>query len=308
MNSYEIGRLQERASVGDIKAINALVDFYIEQKDLYHAKLEIERLKYINQPESYRKLGYIYSCGLIEKPDLDLARIYYKKGFELGDEACGYNLALLDIKEGSYIDAIPYLTYGVSVNHIPSIKLLAKLYIEGILKDLYKSDNEWDIVLLRYFNPVGAHVSGLIGEKPNGIPNNLVPYIAEVAAGVRPYLRVWGNDYDTPDGTGVRDYIHVVDLAYGHILSLNKIKENHGLFIYNLGTGKGYSVLAVVKAFEKASGITIPYQICDRRPGDIATCYADPTKAKEEIGFEAKRGIDEMMQDQWRFQKSLYIK
>ena len=138
MNSYEIERLQERASVGDIKAINALVDFYIEQKDLYHAKLEIERLKYINQPESYRKLGYIYSCGLIEKPDLDLARIYYKKGFELGDEACGYNLALLDIKEGSYIDAIPYLTYGVSVNHIPSIKLLAKLYIEGkvVSKDL----------------------------------------------------------------------------------------------------------------------------------------------------------------------------
>ena len=183
-----------------------------------------------------------------------------------------------------------------------------KLYIEGILKDLYKSDNEWDIVLLRYFNPVGAHVSGLIGEKPNGIPNNLVPYITQVAIGKLKQLSVFGNDYPTPDGTGVRDYIHVVDLAYGHILSLNKIKENHGLFIYNLGTGKGYSVLEVVKAFEKASGITIPYQICDRRPGDIATCYADPTKAKEEIGFEAKRGIDEMMQDQWRFQKSLYIK
>lgn len=138
MDSFELDRLLERATVGDINAINNLIDFYIEQKDFYHAKLEIERLKYINQPESYRRLGYIYSCGLIDKPDFDAAKLYYKKGFELGDEACGYNLALLDIKEGNYADAIPYLTYGVSVNHIPSIKLLAKLYIEGkvVSKDL----------------------------------------------------------------------------------------------------------------------------------------------------------------------------
>lgn len=185
---------------------------------------------------------------------------------------------------------------------------MTKLFIEQILKDLYASDNTWDIAILRYFNPVGAHKSGLIGEKPNGIPNNLVPYICEVAAGIRPYLRVWGNDYPTIDGTGVRDYIHVVDLAYGHVLSLKKLDSAHGLLIYNLGTGKGYSVLEVVKAFEKASNITIPYKFFDRRPGDIATCYADPSKAKDEMGFVAKKDINEMMEDQWRFQKNLYIK
>lgn len=183
-----------------------------------------------------------------------------------------------------------------------------KLFIEYILKDLYKSDNNWEIAILRYFNPVGAHKSGLIGERPNGTPNNLVPYIAEVAAGMRPYLRVWGNDYDTKDGTGVRDYIHVSDLAHGHVLSIKQLDKVHGLLIYNLGTGIGYSVLDVVKAFEKASKMPVPYKIFDRRPGDIAICYADPTKAKEEMGFVASRGIEEMMEDQWRFQKNLYIK
>ncbi|MBP5342500.1 UDP-glucose 4-epimerase GalE [bacterium] len=183
-----------------------------------------------------------------------------------------------------------------------------KLYIEGILKDLYASDNSWEIAILRYFNPVGAHKSGLIGERPNGIPNNLVPYIAEVAAGIRPYVRVFGNDYDTKDGTGVRDYIHVSDLAYGHVLAIDKLSKVHGLLIYNLGTGNGYSVLDVIKAFEKASNLEIPYKICDRRPGDIAASYADPTKAYNELGFKAKYGIEEMMEDQWRFQEHIYIK
>ncbi len=177
-----------------------------------------------------------------------------------------------------------------------------KLYIERILKDLYASDNEWSICLLRYFNPIGAHKSGRIGEDPNGIPNNLVPYIAQVAIGRREFLSVFGADYDTPDGTGVRDYIHVVDLALGHIKAVEKVLAEKSCSTYNLGTGTGYSVLDVVKAFEKASGKTVAYKIVDRRPGDIATCFSDPSKAKAELGWEAKRGIDEMCEDSWRWQ------
>ena len=160
----------------------------------------------------------------------------------------------------------------------------SKLFIEQILMDLYKSDNTWDISILRYFNPVGAHKSGLIGEEPQGIPNNLMPYVARVAAGTLKELSVFGNDYNTPDGTGVRDYIHVVDLAKGHIKALEKLeKEKTGLYIYNLGTGTGYSVLDMVKAFEKTTGKKVPYKITARRPGDIATCYSNPTKAKNEL-------------------------
>ena len=160
----------------------------------------------------------------------------------------------------------------------------SKLFIEQILMDLYKSDNTWDIAILRYFNPVGAHESGLIGEEPQGIPNNLMPYVARVAAGTLKELSVFGNDYNTPDGTGVRDYIHVVDLAKGHIKALEKLeKEKTGLYIYNLGTGTGYSVLDMVKAFEKTTGKKVPYKITARRPGDIATCYSNPTKAKNEL-------------------------
>ena len=160
-----------------------------------------------------------------------------------------------------------------------------KLFIEQILKDTYNSDNSWDICILRYFNPVGAHESGLIGEEPQGIPNNLMPYIVRVAAGILPELSVFGNDYDTPDGTGVRDYIHVVDLAKGHVLALDKLdKEKQGLYIYNLGTGTGYSVLDMVKSFEKATGKKVAYKIAPRRAGDIAKCYADPKKAREELG------------------------
>ena len=175
--------------------------------------------------------------------------------------------------------------------------------LEQVLTDIYVSDPEWKVVLLRYFNPIGAHKSGLIGEDPKGIPNNLVPYVAQVAIGKLKCLGVFGNDYDTHDGTGVRDYIHVVDLAKGHVAAIKKVEETEpGVLIYNLGTGKGYSVLDVVHAFEKACGKEIPYEIKPRRAGDIATCYADPTKAKNELGWVAQYGIEEMCEDSWRWQ------
>jgi len=177
-----------------------------------------------------------------------------------------------------------------------------KLFIEQILKDVYKSDNSWDICILRYFNPVGAHESGLIGEEPKGIPNNLMPYIARVAAGVLPELSVFGNDYDTHDGTGVRDYIHVVDLAKGHVKALEKLdKESEGLYIYNLGTGTGYSVLDMVKAFEETTGKEVKYKISPRRPGDIATCYADPAKAKRELNWTTEKTLEDMCKDSWNY-------
>jgi len=179
-----------------------------------------------------------------------------------------------------------------------------KSMLEQILSDITVADKEWNVILLRYFNPIGAHKSGTMGENPSGIPNNLMPYITQVAVGKRDHLNVFGNDYDTHDGTGVRDYIHVVDLALGHVKALNKIKENCGLKIYNLGTGHGYSVLDIVKAFEQASGVKIPYEIIARRPGDIATCYADASKAKAELGWEAKYEILEMCEDSWRWQKN----
>lgn len=177
-----------------------------------------------------------------------------------------------------------------------------KSMLEQILSDIQKADDSWNVILLRYFNPLGAHKSGLIGENPNGIPNNLMPYITQVAVGKLKELGVFGNDYDTPDGTGVRDYIHVLDLASGHVAALNKIKENCGLKVYNLGTGIGYSVLDIVKNFEEATGVKIPYAIKPRRPGDIATCYASADLAKKELGWEAKFGIREMCEDSWRWQ------
>ncbi len=178
----------------------------------------------------------------------------------------------------------------------------SKLFIEQILKDVYKSDNTWDIVILRYFNPIGAHESGLIGEEPQGIPNNLMPYIVRVANGTLKELSVFGNDYDTPDGTGVRDYIHVVDLAKGHINALEKLeKEGQGLFIYNLGTGKGYSVLDLVKTFEEVTGKKVPYKIAPRRAGDIDKCYSDPTKAKNELGWVAEKDLKQMCKDSWNY-------
>ncbi|MBR9936888.1 UDP-glucose 4-epimerase GalE [Oscillospiraceae bacterium Marseille-Q3528] len=174
--------------------------------------------------------------------------------------------------------------------------------LEQILTDLHVADPEWNVILLRYFNPIGAHKSGLIGENPKGIPNNLLPYVAQVAVGKLKCLGVFGNDYDTPDGTGVRDYIHVVDLAIGHVKAIDKLKDKEGVSIYNLGTGVGYSVLQVVAAFEKACGKKIPYEIKPRRAGDIATCYSDASKAKRELGWVAERGLDEMCEDAWRWQ------
>ena len=179
-----------------------------------------------------------------------------------------------------------------------------KSMLEQVLTDIHTSDKEWNVILLRYFNPIGAHKSGMIGEDPKGIPNNLVPYVAQVAVGKRPCLGVFGNDCDTPDGTGVRDYIHVVDLAAGHVKAIEKLRENPGVEVYNLGTGNGYSVLQVVAAFEKACGHAIPYEIKPRREGDIATCYCDPQKAKEDLGWEAKYGIEEMCEDSWRWQST----
>ena len=179
-----------------------------------------------------------------------------------------------------------------------------KVMIEQILQDVAFADSEWSIALLRYFNPIGAHESGLIGEDPTGIPNNLMPYITQVAVGKLPRLSIFGDDYDTPDGTGVRDYIHVVDLALGHIKALEKIKDTNGVGIYNLGTGIGYSVLDLTYNFQKATGVEIPYTVIARRPGDVATCYADATKAKEELGWTAQKTLADMCRDSWNWQKN----
>lgn len=176
-----------------------------------------------------------------------------------------------------------------------------KLMIENILRDVFVSDNEWSIALLRYFNPIGAHESGLIGEDPNGIPNNLMPYIAQVAAGKLEKLSVFGDDYDTKDGTGVRDYIHVVDLSRGHLKALSKVLSSTGVDAYNLGTGNGYSVLEMVKAFSEVNGVNVPYVIAPRRPGDVPECFADPKKAKEVLGWQAEFGLETMCRDAWNF-------
>lgn len=184
----------------------------------------------------------------------------------------------------------------------------SKLFIEQILKDVYKSDNTWDVCILRYFNPIGSHESGIIGEEPQGRPNNLMPYIVRVASGELEELSIFGNDYNTPDGTGVRDYIHVVDLAKGHIKALEKLeKEKSGIYIYNLGTGKGYSVLDMVHAFEKTTGQKIKYKITERRAGDIATCYADATKAKEELNWVAEKTLEDMCRDSWNYIKISHL-
>ena len=180
-----------------------------------------------------------------------------------------------------------------------------KLFIERILADIAIANPKFTPVILRYFNPIGAHKSGLIGEKPNGIPNNLMPYIVRVASGELEMLSIFGDDYDTPDGTGVRDYIHVVDLAKGHLLALDKLnKENKGIYIYNLGTGKGYSVLEMIETFKKVNNVDVPYKIVERRPGDIAMCYSDPSKAEKELGFKATKTLEDMMRDGWNYQKN----
>ena len=178
----------------------------------------------------------------------------------------------------------------------------SKIVNEQLLRDMTVADPDWQVILLRYFNPIGAHESGLIGEQPQGVPNNIMPYMTQVALGQRDQLQVFGDDYDTPDGTGVRDYIHVVDLALGHVRALEQLPDLAGCQVYNLGTGRGYSVLELVQAFEQASGQALPYQIVDRRPGDIATCYADPSKAEAQLHWRAERDLDEMCRDSWRWQ------
>ena len=223
---------------------------------------------------------------------IDLMRKYKCKKLVFSSSATVYgNPAAVPIKEDFPLSTTnPYGT--------------TKLMIEQILTDVQKSDNEWSIILLRYFNPIGAHESGEIGENPNGIPNNLMPYINYVACGKLEKLNVFGNDYDTHDGTGVRDYIHVVDLAIGHIKAIEKVRNMSGIEAYNLGTGRGYSVLDIVKAFESANNIKIKYEIAPRRPGDIAKCYADPSKAKNELGWEATRNLEQMCKDSWRYTKN----
>lgn len=243
--------------------------------------------------ESVEKpLEYYYNNITSALVMLRLMRKYNCKNFVFSSSATVYGDAkIVPITEDSPLSATN--PYGRT-----------KLMIEDMLRDIAKADPKLNVAILRYFNPVGAHKSGTIGEDPNGIPNNLMPYITKVAVGELKQLRVFGNDYPTHDGTGVRDYIHVVDLAQGHVKALEKLKTNPGLVTYNLGTGNGYSVLDVVKAFAEASGREIPYEIVDRRPGDIATCYADPKLANEELGWTAERGIKEMCEDSWRWQSN----
>ena len=224
---------------------------------------------------------------------LDVMRKYGCKKFVFSSSATVYGTPKV----------VP-ITEESEIGHTTNPYGTTKLFIEQILQDLYKSDNTWDICILRYFNPIGAHESGLIGEDPQGLPNNLFPFIAKVAAGILKELQVFGNDYPTKDGTGVRDYIHVVDLAKGHLCALDKLdKEEKGLFIYNLGTGTGYSVLDIVNAFKKVNGVDVPYKIVGRREGDIATCFADPSKAKKELGFSCQKTLEDMCRDGWNFQK-----
>ena len=224
---------------------------------------------------------------------LDVMRKYGCKKFVFSSSATVYGTPKV----------VP-ITEESEIGHTTNPYGTTKLFIEQILQDLYKSDNTWDICILRYFNPIGAHESGLIGEDPQGLPNNLFPFIAKVAAGILKELQVFGNDYPTKDGTGVRDYIHVVDLAKGHLCALDKLdKEEQWLFIYNLGTGTGYSVLDIVNAFKKVNGVDVPYKIVGRREGDIATCFADPSKAKKELGFSCEKTLEDMCRDGWNFQK-----
>ena len=221
---------------------------------------------------------------------LQIMRKFGVKNFVFSSSATVYGQSkIIPIHEGCELSATN--PYGAT-----------KLMIEDILRDLYKSDNSWNIALLRYFNPVGAHESGLIGELPNGIPNNLMPYVSKVADGELDYVRVFGDDYNTPDGTGVRDYIHVVDLARGHVAAMKKLKDGSGISTYNLGTGQGYSVLDIIKAFSKASGKEIPYKIVDRRAGDIAISFADPSKAEKELGWKAEKNLEDMCKDFWKWQ------
>lgn len=298
---------------------------------------------YNSKPEAVKRIQEIsgktfpfYECDILDKDGLrkifsenDIEAVIHFAGLKAVGESCRLPLkyfennvsgtvSLLEVMQEVGCKKIVFSSsatvYGMNnpsplkedmpVGGVTNPYGRTKLMIENILRDLYASDPEWSIVLLRYFNPIGAHSSGKIGEDPNGIPNNLMPYISQVAIGKLAMLSVFGNDYNTPDGTGVRDYIHVVDLALGHVCAVNKISDATGLYVYNLGTGVGYSVLDIVNAFEKASGVKIPYKIAPRRAGDIATCYSDPSKAYNELGWKTKYTIEDMCADSWRWQKN----
>ena len=272
---------------GDVRDRDILNKIF-DENDIY-AVIHFAGLKAVG--ESTQKPIEYYDNNLISTLVLlEVMRAHNVKNFVFSSSATVYGTPKqLPLTEESPI--------GGTTNPYGTTKLM----IEDILRDVYKADNEWHIALLRYFNPVGAHESGLIGEDPNGIPNNLMPYVAKVASGVLPYVQVFGNDYPTPDGTGVRDYIHVVDLAEGHIAALKNIEKFTATAV-NLGTGIGYSVLDMIKAFSKACGHDVPYKIVGRRPGDVASCYASPKYAKEFIDWEAKRNLEDMCRDLWHFQ------
>lgn len=263
----------------------------IFSKEKINAVIHFAALKSIS--ESVEKPLEYYENNLIGTLNLlDVMKQYEIKKIIFSSSASVYgNSEVMPVKEN--------MPLSPSTNPYGKTKNI----IEEVLMDLHKSDNSWDVIILRYFNPVGAHKSGLIGELPNGMPNNLIPYVSKVANKELDHVNVFGNDYNTPDGTGVRDYIHIVDLAKGHVAAINMLLDNHsGLKVYNLGTGKGYSVLEIISVFSKVSGKEIPYEICPRRKGDVGICYADVTKAKKELNWEAEMGIEEMCRDYWNWQ------
>lgn len=294
-----VARVEKIAGVDKIEVVvcdvrdKSQVDALFEAHQFY-AVLHLAALKSVGQstsePLAYYKTNVDGTINVLQS-----MKEHNVKNFLFSSSATVYGMPQylpLDEKHRQIGDEITN-PYGKS-----------KYVVEHILKDLHKSDPAWNIVILRYFNPVGAHESGLIGEDPTGPPANLMPFVSQVAVGRRPEVQVFGSDYDTADGTGVRDYIHIVDLARGHSLSVTKLGENPGLKIYNLGTGKGYSVLEMVTAFEKAAGRKVPYKIVGRRPGDLASCYADPSFAKSELGWVAEKGLDDMCRDLWNWQSN----
>ena len=285
----EITGKEFRAYEVDLCDKEALRRVFVENPDIDSA-IHFAGLKAVG--ESVAQPGRYYRNNLLSTLNLvDLMAQYNAKRIVFSSSATVYGSPkTVPIKEDFPLSTTN--PYGET-----------KLMIERILKDVWFADKDWSVSILRYFNPIGAHKSGLIGENPRGIPNNLLPYVAKVAAGQLPFLQVYGNDYDTPDGTGVRDYIHVVDLAKAHLKALQRADQVTGVEYYNIGTGVGYSVLDIVHAYEKASGLKVPYKIVARRPGDIATCYADPTKAAEILGWHAEFGIEDMCRDMANWQK-----
>lgn len=275
------------ADIRDRQALNAILDKHSIDACIHFAGLKAVG-ESVSQPHEYYDNNITGTLNLI-----DALRAYNIKNIIFSSSATVYG-------EPQTIPITEECPKGICTNPYGWTKWM----IEQMLTDLYVADHSWNIVLLRYFNPIGAHESGLIGDNPKGVPNNLMPYITQVAVGKRETLHIFGNNYDTPDGTGVRDYIHVVDLAKGHLAALKAIEMNCGVEIYNLGTGKGYSVLNIVNAFEAVNGIKIPYVIDPRRPGDIATCYSAPSKAFKYLGWKAEYGIEEMCRDSWNWQKN----